>query len=123
MCYEIVVTPRFEKDLEYYEKKRKFKHIEDDIDDEIQKIEEGTLVGEPIDDIHLENGKDVYKARAVNSDTRMGKSNGYRIIYYAIKNEKIAYLLTVYYKKDNNKIPSKKQISDLIKQYCFDDRT
>lgn len=120
MCYEIVVTPRFEKDLEYYEKKRKFKHIEDDIEDEIQKIEEGTLVGEPIDDIHLENGKDVYKARAVNSDTRMGKSNGYRIIYYAIKNEKVAYLLTVYYKKDNNKIPSKTEISDLIKQYCFD---
>lgn len=62
------------------------------------------------------------KIRKINikSDTRMGKSNGYRIIYYSIKNEKVTYLLTVYYKKDNNKIPSKKEIEKLIKEYCFE---
>lgn len=122
MCYEVIATPRFEKDLDYYERKRKFKHIIDDVDKEIQKIESGILVGDAIQDLHLEEGKDTYKVRAVNTDTKSGKSNGYRIIYYAIKNEKIAYLLTVYYKKDKNKIPTKKELVNLVKEYCIDDK-
>lgn len=68
--------------------------------------------------VKLPNGKDSYKVRATNSDTKAGKSNGYRIIYYAIKNDKEVYLLTVYYKKDEKRIPSKQQIIDLINKYC-----
>ncbi|WP_252225107.1 MULTISPECIES: hypothetical protein [unclassified Clostridium] len=118
MCYEIIPTPKFEEDLDYYERKRKFKHIEDDVDKAIEKIEEGILVGDAMFDIKLPDGEDAYKVRAVNTDTKSGKSNGYRIIYYAIKNDKTVYLLTVYYKKDNNRIPTKKEICNIIKKYC-----
>ena len=118
MCYEVIPTPKFEEDLDYYERKRKFKHIEDDVNGEVEKIEEGTLVGDAMYDVHLNDGEDVYKVRAVNTDTKKGKRNGYRIIYYAIKNEKVVYLLTVYYKKDDKRIPSKVEITRLIKKYC-----
>lgn len=118
MCYEVIPTPKFEEDLDYYERKRKFKHIEDDVNKEVEKIEEGILIGDPIFDINLNNGEDAYKVRAVNTDTNKGKSNGYRIIYYAIKNERTVYLLTVYYKKDDKRILSKKEIIKLINTYC-----
>ena len=97
MCYEVISTPQFESDIEYYEKKRKFHHISDDVDSIVEEIEKGNLVGDPIPDIKLPDGEDSYKVRAANSDTKSGKSNGYRIIYYAIKNDKEVYLLTVYY--------------------------
>ena len=47
--------------------------------------------------LHLndENNK-IIKVRIANTDTRMGKSNGYRMIYYAIKEDLNAYLLSIY---------------------------
>ena len=40
--------------------------------------------------LHI-NDKDnkLIKVRIANTDTRMGKSNGYRMIYYAIKQDEI----------------------------------
>ena len=43
----------------------------------------------------------------------VGKSNGYRILYYVAIEEKV-YLLTIYSKKDSNRIPNDKQISMMI---------
>ena len=44
-------------------------------------------------DLKLPDGEDTYKVRAANTDTNVGKSNGYRIIYYVVKNDKEIYLL------------------------------
>jgi len=66
----------------------------------------------------LPDGEDSYKVRAANTDRHQGKSNGYRVIYYTIKNDYSVYLLTLYYKKDANKIPSKSEISEIINRYC-----
>ncbi|APR02577.1 TPA: hypothetical protein ACXDAY_002083 [Clostridium botulinum] len=120
MNYEIYLTPKFEEDIKFYKKKRKFCKIEKDIDVVIEEIEKGNLVGDAIDDIHLPEGEDTYKARASNTDTKVGKANGYRIIYYVIKDEKTIFLLTIYYKKDDNRILNKKEIIDLINK-CYDD--
>ena len=49
------------------------------------------------------------------SDTRKGKSGGYRIIYYTITSE--AILLTTIYSKLDRKTISNKEVEDIIGQY------
>lgn len=119
MCYNIVVTPKFEDDVNYYKNKKKFTNILDDLDEIMEKLSEGELVGDEIADIKIPENDSVYKVRAVNSNTRQGKSNGYRVIYYVMKEDKTIYLLTVYYKKEDKNIPSKKKIKDIIEKYCM----
>lgn len=70
--------------------------------------------------LHL-NDEDnkIIKVRIANTDTRMGKSNGYRMIYYAIKEDMSIYLLSIYYKKDDKRVLSNQEIVDLVKEYCL----
>lgn len=119
MVYTVVVTPKFEKDMEFYRNKRKYKHIQDDLNKVIVELEKGNLLGDPIADINLKGDSNVFKVRAINTDTKAGKSNGYRMIYYVIREDESIFLLTVYYKKEDKNIPSKKEIRDLINQYCI----
>lgn len=65
-----------------------------------------------------ENNK-IIKVRVANSDTKKGKSNGYRVIYYAIKEDLSAYLLSIYSKKDDNRILTNEEIIQLVKKYCL----
>lgn len=65
-----------------------------------------------------DNENNVVKVRITNSDTHSGKSNGYRLIYYAVKTDGTIYLLTIYYKKDKENI-SNKEIQELILKYCL----
>lgn len=116
MTYEIIPTPKFEKDIKFY--KKKFKHVIDDLKNVIEEIGKGNFIGDAIDDIGLPQDEDAYKARCANVDTRVGKSNGYRLIYYVVKNDTEVYLLTIYYKKDDKKIPTKQELIKLIKKYC-----
>lgn len=70
--------------------------------------------------LHINNGNNTaIKVRIANTDTRMGKSNGYRMIYYAIKNDQLAYLLSIYYKKDDKRVLSDDEIIDLVNKYCI----
>lgn len=116
LIYEVYPTPQFIKDVKYYKKKKKFKHVDDDIDAVVKEIENGNLIGDEISGIGLPFNEDIYKLRIANSDTKSGKSNGYRLIYYVIKNDKEVYLLSLYYKKDTNSILTKTQITELIKE-------
>ena len=65
-----------------------------------------------------DNNNNVLKVRVANSDTNSGKSNGYRLIYYAVKNDGTIYLLTIYHKKDKENITNK-EIQELILKYCM----
>jgi len=103
---------------DFTKKKKKYCHIEDDIDNVIEELEKGNFIGDRIKNLQLPEGENSYKVRAVNTDTNNGKSNGYRVIYYVIMNEKTVFLLTIYYKKDDTRIPNNKEISDLIQKYC-----
>lgn len=70
--------------------------------------------------LHLNDGNNkIIKVRIANTDTRMGKSNGYRMIYYAIKEDESAYLLSIYYKKDDKRVLSNEEIVELVKEYCM----
>ena len=117
MQFEIIPTKRFEDDLRYYLKKKKFKHILEDVDDIVKELEKGNLLGDAIPGLVFDDNETV-KVRIANTDTRVGKSNGYRMIYYVVKNDCEIYLLTIYYKKEDNKIPSNKEIEALVKEYC-----
>lgn len=118
MQFEVITTERFESDVQYYLKKKKFKHILDDVEEVVEELENGNLVGDSIPGLTFDDNETI-KVRIANSDTKVGKSNGYRMIYYAVKSDCEIYLLTIYYKKDDNKIPSNKEIEELVKQYCF----
>lgn len=70
--------------------------------------------------LHLnDKNNKIIKVRIANTDTRMGKSNGYRMIYYAIKEDECAYLLSIYYKKDDKRVLSNEEIIELVNMYCL----
>ena len=48
MQFEIIPTKQFEDDLRYYLKKKKFKHILEDVDDIVKELEKGNLLGDAI---------------------------------------------------------------------------
>lgn len=120
MTFEVIPTEKFLSDISYYIKKKKFLHIDDDIEEIVNSLERGDLIGEAISDVSVSKGNTnkTYKVRAKNSDTNQGKSNGYRVIYYAVTDNAEVYLLTVYYKKDSNRIPTKNEIAEIVKKYC-----
>ena len=72
------------------------------------------MLGDKLEDIELEEGTAAYKVRVANSSANVGKSNGFRLIYYLVVDEKI-YLLSIYSKKDDDRILNDKQISMIIK--------
>ncbi len=119
MCYNVITTERFQNDVKYYAKKKKFKHILDDLDSVILKLEQGNLIGTSIPDLTFEEINHTVKVRIANSDTKVGTANGYRLIYYVVKDDKEVFLLTIYYKKEDNRIPSNKEIESLVKEYCL----
>ena len=44
MCYTVIPTPKFEKDLDYYERKNKFTKIYDYVDEVVRELEKGNLI-------------------------------------------------------------------------------
>ena len=46
--YTIILTDKFQTDIEYYEKKKKFNHIDEDIGTVVKDLSKGILVGEEI---------------------------------------------------------------------------
>lgn len=116
--YRVIPTERFSKDVKFYVKKKGFHKIGDDIKKVTDQLEKGNLIGDEIPKLKLEVEGHTYKVRTTNTDTKEGQSNGYRIIYYAIKDDKEVYLLTIYYKKDDNRVPSNREIVELVEKYC-----
>lgn len=113
MIYKIVPTPKFQRDIKEYRKR--FKNITKDLDTIIGKLAIGELLGDNVPKVKIkEIDEEIKKVRVINSDTKKGKSNGYRVIYYVVKNDGTIFLLTVYYKKDKENI-TPEEIAQLIK--------
>ena len=55
-----------------------------------------------------------YKVRVANSSANVGKSHGFRVLYYVAIADEI-YLVTIYSKKDDIRVVSDKRIEQLIK--------
>lgn len=117
MTYNVVPTKSFEKDVKQY--KKKYRHIAADLDEVIQELEKGNLLGRPIPNIEMaDDDNNIIKVRVANSDIPCGERGGYRIIYYAIKSDGTIYLLSVYCKRDKENI-SNKEIQKLIIDECI----
>ena len=116
MCYRVIPTSNFKKDLKYYIKKKGYYKLANDIKELTEELEQGNLLGKAIDGISLPEGEDTYKVRVANTSAKVGTSNGFRLIYYAIKNDKEIYYLTLYSKKDVEDLTDA-EIRQLIKAY------
>ena len=113
----IVPTNTFDQDVRDYIKKKKYRHIEDDLYDDIFKcLINDILIGDEIKGFNLSQSEHVYKARAKNTSVNVGKTNGFRLIYLYSESLSKIYLLTVYSKKDHETI-SKAEIKRIIKTY------
>lgn len=51
--YTIIPTERFKEDIEYYETKKKYKHIDEDIGTVVKELVTGNLIGDEIPRITL----------------------------------------------------------------------
>ena len=111
---EIIWSSRFESDVRYYFKKKKYTKILDDIDKVVSELKAGNFIGDRLENVNISDNLAVYKVRIANTSVNLGKSNGFRMIYYLKFGEKI-YLVTIYSKKDDNRIPTDAQIVELIK--------
>jgi len=119
--YSIILTDKFRKDIEFYERKRKYKKVKDDIGQVVKELSLGNLIGDEIPRLKMfDEDKKIIKVRAVNTDTKSGKSNGYRIIYYAIKSDEQIFLLTLYSKKDDNRVLTNQEIMDIVNKELLD---
>ncbi|NFT08171.1 hypothetical protein FDF26_14085 [Clostridium botulinum] len=116
--YEVIPTDKFNDDIKFYIKKKKFTKIVKDINPLLKEIQVGIFSGDEITNLRLKDK--TYKVRSANSNTNEGKSNGYRLIYYVEDENNIVFLITIYHKKDDNRIPTKEEMIELIKRYCID---
>lgn len=110
MNYKIIPTPKFQKDVKTLQKK--YRHITSDLKELDDILNTNPFYGKEIQGLE---GK-VFKARLASSDIKAGKSKGYRVIYYYLKEEGIIYLLTIYAKAYNENI-SITEIREIISKY------
>ena len=111
---KIIPTKYFRNDVKFYIRKKKFLKINADVKTVTDELEQGNLVGDRLEGLDVPENIAVYKVRIANSSVNVGKSHGFRLIYYVVIDEKI-YLVSIYSKKDDSRVPSDKQIELLIK--------
>lgn len=116
MQYEVIPTPKFEKDLKKLGKKDR--GIGDDIEPVLEGIERGEIHGKTIPMSLKDDNNMAIKIRVASTSRNMGKSGAYRLICYAEKEDGKVYLLTIYSKNERENITNK-EILELILKYCM----
>ena len=106
-------SKKINEDIDYYIRKKKYRKIIDDIASVLPYLESGILVGNKLSGFNLPEGAALYKVRIANTSANVGKSNGFRLIYYLATGDEI-YLLTIYSKKDDERIPTDDQIALIV---------
>ncbi|MBQ4494791.1 MAG: hypothetical protein II968_03385 [Selenomonadaceae bacterium] len=111
---QIIPTKKFNDDVEFYIRKKKFLKIRADIKTVTDELEKGNLVGDRLEGLDLPENISVYKVRIANRSANVGKSHGFRLLYYVAIADEI-YLVSIYSKKDDIRVPSDKQVEFLIR--------
>ena len=112
---KIIPTRNFNDNVEFYLRKKKYRKIYEDIKTVTDELEQGNLVGDRLEGINAPEGTAVYKVRVANSSANVGKSGGFRLIYYYVVIKEKIYLLAIYSKKDDIRIVSDQKIEQYIK--------
>lgn len=101
MFYEVKDTEDFDKSVTRLVRKKKFRKLPEQLEALTNELQAGQFTGTEllvVDNPHYR----VYKKRLPNIDTKSGQSNGYRIIYIVIFEQKTVGLLEIYYKKETD---------------------
>ncbi len=109
----ILWADKFADDIKYYYKKKKYLKIREDVKTVTDELEKGNLLGDRLEGLKLPEGTAAYKVRIANTSANAGKSNGFCLLYYVAIEDEI-YLLTIYSKKDDERVPNDAQIAMLI---------
>lgn len=117
---QIIPTKYFKADVKFYIRKKKFLKINDDVKTVTTELSKGNLIGDRLEGLNLPENTAAYKVRIANSSTNVGKSHGFRLLYYVAIEEKI-YLMSIYSKKDDSRILNDKQIELMIRDVLSDD--
>jgi mRNA-degrading endonuclease RelE of RelBE toxin-antitoxin system len=94
---DIKLTVEFQRKIRILAKK--YRRIRLDLQEVLQKLQAGELVGDRLQDV----GNTVLKARVKNSDAQRGKSGGYRLIYW-LQSPATIVLLDIYSKSEQENI-------------------
>ena len=89
--YDIEYTSYFKNQFKRLLKK--YPKSEDEFRKVFEELENGNLIGTAYDNLGLTIDKDVYKVMVANIDANRSPKNGFRMIYYAIKNDKLKSLI------------------------------
>ena len=105
MNYNVVALPKFSTQLKKLAKK--YKKIKIDLQQVIKELKENPKIG-----IALQHN--CYKIRVANSSVPIGKSGGFRIIYYFLDENNNIYLMSIYSKTQKESI-SENEIVEILK--------
>jgi len=118
VLYEIDATKDFDKEVERFVRKKKFRKLPAQIAELSLELSQGKFDGTPIKEASNPIEYVEYKLRMPNEDTKSGKSNGYRVIYAVMQEEKLVLLVMIYYKKEKETLPQE-YIDGLIFGYLL----
>ena len=110
---EIILTRQFKDDIKFYKRRKKYLKIDADIRAALEELRAGNFIGDKLEGLNIPANTSAYKVRLPNSSINVGKSGGFRLLYYVAIADRI-YLVKIYSKKDDNRIPTDKQIAELI---------
>jgi Cytotoxic translational repressor of toxin-antitoxin stability system len=120
MTYNIIYTDEFAKRakecIKENKKNNKNPTLSDKLEELLDELEKGNFVGTPIQGVGLPPGEMAFKFRIDDSDKNIGKSGGYRVVYYNVRDNEDVYLVTMYSKKKLSDIEKGKLRKMIIKQ-------
>ena len=77
---EIIWSSRFEADVKYYFKKKHYTKILDDINNALEQLATGNIIGDKLEGLKIPDKTSAYKVRLPNSSINIGKSGGFRLL-------------------------------------------
>lgn len=110
---EVILTRQFKDDIKFYKRRKKYLKIDADVQPIVEELHAGNIVGDKLEGLTIPANTSVYKVRLPNFSVNVGKSGGFRLLYYIAIADRI-YFLKIYSKKDDNRIPTDAQIAELI---------
>ena len=112
--YEVDSIREFDKNVDYYVAKKRFKKLPSQIMELQASFSEGIFASDTVIKIAKEpTPYEIYKLRLPVPDINVGKSNGYRLIYLVATEMQKVLFMSLYYKKDYPTV-SDKHIDDLV---------
>jgi mRNA-degrading endonuclease RelE of RelBE toxin-antitoxin system len=117
--YKLETLVEFDKAVGRFVNKKKFQQLPEQLDELGEQLARGEFPGTFLGKYEEPFPHERYKLRLPNSDTKAGKSGGYRVLYIVVTENKIVVLIAIYYKKEQETL-SDTYIDGLIDGMFFE---